>query len=785
IIALGSSSLVETTVSFFHAYDVALITTHSPAGESLSAYDNVFTTAPHLFAQIQAVLSVVFRQKKHVRGLLDHDHRVGVISGCDHALKILQIHAKKSFVEINSILKLDPDQDKSKMAEKTLEFIKSQVGFQGILIVLMEAQSVNALAEGMFGQLLKRSETKWVFAILDGESAEGELNVPKIHEIFSGAVVVEPHSPLLPGLNNHIENAIRGNHSIVDPLLPLLEDKNKPCPPDTKTEDVGKLCSLSERQQGRVLSGARATAAVKAISSLAAAFRLVQIEKCPTEVWCPRALEDNVNKAMLEGLMKLSYNPQGSSDTLRYTADGRLVSTYIISRVSSHGLNQVGTYREDTGVVWTHPLPGMRESPSDKTIEGNLIHYVSPEGEDVKTYSEDKEKSRNVPFDYLQIQEYPHDDGIIKEILMTHQDYVSRAWALSVLIISCVGIISSLYIGGYVAVKYCDGTITGPQFLGSLLLLGVICVYGSCVVYILPVSTVICHLRTWLPNMALTLCSSVLLVKGMQLRALISVGLGGEVSQVNLCISLIFMMGVQIAITLVGHLEVIKDTTSTPLIELDANGLRHCKRDTLATAFSQGYIVVLLLFGFIFGMYNRNISRNHNESRWLMIVCGVSTPIVFAWSLMNFFAPACLEPPTTCAACIILATLILVVVFIPKMKVIASRLKDFRHKRLSAAPSLSTIFTQLDFPHHPPLQPPAPFCDPPHKNYASSDITTLRSSYRGDGNVKMYPFDPSTLRTWRDHMEESPCIQRPPAPPPPPPPVRNPIYYGSSNSCYP
>lgn len=73
------------------------------------------------------------------------------------------------------------------------------------------------------------------------------------------------------------------------------------------------------------------------------------------------------------------------------------------------------------------------------------------------------------------------------------------------------------------------------------------------------------------------------------------------------------MMAVQVAITLVGHLEVIKDSDSTPLIELDANGLRHCKRDILATAFSQGYVVLLLLFGFIFGMYNRNISRNHNE----------------------------------------------------------------------------------------------------------------------------------------------------------------------------
>lgn len=63
----------------------------------------------------------------------------------------------------------------------------------------------------------------------------------------------------------------------------------------------------------------------------------------------------------------------------------------------------------------------MRESPSDKNNGDSTIHYVSPDSEGVKTYSENKEKSRNVPFDYLQIQEYPHDDSIFKELLMTHQ----------------------------------------------------------------------------------------------------------------------------------------------------------------------------------------------------------------------------------------------------------------------------------------------------------------------------------------------------------------------------
>lgn len=108
-----------------------------------------------------------------------------------------------------------------------------------------------------------------------------------------------------------------------------------------------------------------------------------------------------------------------------------------------------------------------------------------------------------------------------------------------------------------------------------------------------------------------------------------------------------------------------------------------------------------------------------------------------------------------------------------------------RPKRLSDAPSLSTIFTQLDFPPH-PLRPPPPFCDSPYKPSYPSSAMTMRSSCHSDVTLKTpCPFDVSTLRSWRDHMQESPCLQRPPAPPPPPPPVRSSIYYGSSNSCYP
>lgn len=75
---------------------------------------------------LQAVLSVVSRQRRHI-GLLEREHRLGVISGCEQALRGLQEQAKKVAIEINSVLRTTSDLDRQKLPERTLEFIKSQV----------------------------------------------------------------------------------------------------------------------------------------------------------------------------------------------------------------------------------------------------------------------------------------------------------------------------------------------------------------------------------------------------------------------------------------------------------------------------------------------------------------------------------------------------------------------------------------------------------------------------------------------------------------------------------
>ncbi|KAK7075063.1 hypothetical protein SK128_013992 [Halocaridina rubra] len=75
--------------------------------------------------------------------------------------------------------------------------------------------------------------------------------------------------------------------------------------------------------------------------------------------------------------------------------------------------------------------------------------------------------------------------------------------------------------------------LSSSPVLGGVLLFGVMGVYASCVVYVLPPTPLTCAVRQWAPPMCLALCYGVLLVKCMHLRALVSLGLGGEKREVN------------------------------------------------------------------------------------------------------------------------------------------------------------------------------------------------------------------------------------------------------------
>ncbi|XP_045608824.1 uncharacterized protein [Procambarus clarkii] len=611
VVALGPATVVSGTAAPLHAFNTPIIITDARTAHTIIPADNVFTTAPHLTDQLQAVLSAGVRLGGGVMG-------VHVVSSCSHASQVLKECASRAGLQILSVLQVENEDN---MMKDITDFINNEVSFGGIVILLLSAAELNIFSAEVDNQMLIKSKLHWVLSPLDGEPLAVELSEDELRKKLDGALLVEAHSPVIPGFRQYFAAGIHSNTSVVAPLAKQYMEIISHCDPEavilpsSSSSASSAPCSrLSVEELTKSVSSSPTTATVKAVSSLAAAFRLVQIERCSTGVHCLDVLRHDLHQDILKALLKLSFTVGGGADRIRYTADGRLVNSFTIKHTTSKGLRQ---------------------------------------------------------------------------------DYVGRTWAFSVLVVACLGVVVSLYIAVYVALRICDGTLTGSQVLGAVLLLGVMGLYASCVIYVLPPTSITCAVREWVPPMCLALCYGILLAKSMHLRALVSIGVGGEVSQVNLHVSLLFMVSVQAALCMLGHAGGLL-TQEEPLIKIGLDGNRQCGQKRIATLATRVYLLLLLFLTLILATVNRKIQRNHNEGQWLLLTSCVSVPVVAVWSVMSYLAPSALEAPTTSVALLVLASVILGLVFIPKMRIIAQQAKDFRHKRMAATASISTIFTQME-----------------------------------------------------------------------------------------
>ena len=131
---------------------------------------------------------------------------------------------------------------------------------------------------------------------------------------------------------------------------------------------------------------------------------------------------------------------------------------------------------------------------------------------------------------------------VISRPLFSYKDFVSRTWAIIVMTVAILGFCISMFMLTYVLLKICDGSLTGQQAMGLMLMVGVTGLFGSVIPWLLPPNEMSCAARHFLHPLLMALCFSVLLVKAMQLRSLVAVGLGGRIPQINQLVSLAFMV---------------------------------------------------------------------------------------------------------------------------------------------------------------------------------------------------------------------------------------------------
>ena len=339
----------------------------------------------------------------------------------------------------------------------------------------------------------------------------------------------------------------------------------------------------------------------------------------------------------------------------------------------------MGWYTINHGLVLKNPLP---EAPSRK-VEAK---FPKPSNPGMYTFIK--------PRDGKSLAKSNPRKKLISEIIASSKVPRNKLehWTIAATIVSVLGILSTLYMLVYFLMRMCDGTVQGNQAPGLLLLFAILCMYATAPLFVLSNSEVICTARHFAHGISYVLAVGVLLMKILQLRALVYLGLGGKVPVLNQIIPLIFVVMIQVILSAQWYVH------HKPL-SVESDSKIRCIIDRNAFMMLQIYVIFLLLFTFALGLTVRKVKRNYNEARWVTLATVLNVPVLIASYMVDFMGPSDYHEPAVAFALVISASIILFVVFVPKLNTISKKQRYHKHKNLSATNSLNTVFSGGSFPN--------------------------------------------------------------------------------------
>jgi len=361
---------------------------------------------------------------------------------------------------------------------------------------------------------------------------------------------------------------------------------------------------------------------------------------------------------------------------------------------------QVGQYSTENGLLLDMTFAEVNlsvdeasftESLTDEEILDSTLSTISLS----PSSSRQAKKTGDGETHSLELGGHPFESQVHMRKLSSPELYISRVWAMVVVAVGITGVFLALYMLVYVLLRMCDGTLQGNQVLGILLLLCVMLLYSTVVLFVLPPSSVLCSLRVFLPSLALSISFGILLLKAMQLRSLVSLGLGGRISAFNQFVTLLFIVAVQLAVNLQWYF-----TPHLPEV-LPLRFLNECSHSHQTYLLLHSYVGLLVVIVFLYGTSVLKIRRNYNEARWITLTSLLSIPPVIGWILVVYVGPEEFQEPASSIFFISIATIILFSIFIPKLGTISRQSSLVRRKQMlhQACPghtgSISTIFTTL------------------------------------------------------------------------------------------
>lgn len=738
MIGVGGDSLPASSGAL-HAFNIPLISASPNHADSLlhdgsTLEDNVLTTAPDMSGQARALASIANELNVQTISVISSSHRI---------IQTFLSEATALGISVPKILELSHRQ--LDIPEQVEQFIQHMHQGSPAIALIVDAREAIAIAEYLKHVNLN-SKPLWLIGSLG-------LDLKKLtgwRRVFQGGVFVEPHMPELKEFKEYFMNALQdSSHSMKD-LIQEYKEEMFGCtrqPSPMAGQFLVPCDQIPEHEiELRFVQDPHVSFVVKAVSALTAAFRLVQLDHCAGNVKasCLREVHENLHTDILGNIKKLSFNMMAKGTPLEvegtqhhFTRNGKLITNkQILYIIDAHnGLETIGWYSEDEGIHMStalHFKSSTTELPYSSPFVNDDRSHFARSIEENEYGSENLDTKAPVTMSTRTLETLP---------IFSYQSFISRTWTLVVLAVAIFGTVVALFMVVYVFQKMCDGTLNGNQTMGVLLLFGVMGLFASVIPWLLPPNEQICAVRHFMHPLLLTLCFAILLVKAMQLRSLVTIGLGGTIPQVNQLVSLFFMIVVQVVIQVEWY------ATNKPIGVLMTNGYPECAVSKSRFMLLHVYPTALLLLSFFYGISVLKVKRNFNEGRWITCASIFIIPIFAAWPLVYYFAPVQFHDPSVSVSVLAVGGILMAAIFFPKMHTIAHQ-KKLKSSDLSRTHSDATVYT--GFSDYLPFV--APSTGSPHKGPHPG----LYPVYGYTTNQFVTPLSSSAASTMQKRSKKSP-----------------------------
>ena len=237
--------------------------------------------------------------------------------------------------------------------ENFLRLLGSNGDTDPVVAMIVNAREAVTIAEHLNDVSVPRSRPMWLVGSLGLD-----LRQSSWRKAFHGGVFVEPHMPELREFKEYFVRSLRFPGHSLWPLIEEYKEEMFSCAGRSASPVTGSLLmpcdAISEDDiVARFQQDPQVSFVVKAISALAAAFRLVQLDYCLEDVRasCLREVHgENLHEDILGNLRKLSFSSMAPRSRMvdgsehHFTRSGRLVANkqfiYLIDyyRTEEHGL---------------------------------------------------------------------------------------------------------------------------------------------------------------------------------------------------------------------------------------------------------------------------------------------------------------------------------------------------------------------------------------------------------------------------------------------------------------